>query len=302
MMKRSLLWEMLCGLLIGLLIMPAQPAQAQWTTFDFNAYAQRIKSELKRAQEWSEKVRQHRMLYTNAVEQLTTLGGVLERVDKELAKDKELARLTNDISEIIRGSVKLKNQIENQTRYQIAALQRIDSRVRNGIFDPEQDLQDLENYLLYSMGRNSKQTLRRAVNTANADAILRVWMDERQSLTKQRAEAYEKLKELEKLLNQKMDQLKKQNPPPLDATNTTQPLNDAIYQTETLIGKLERDIAALEEKIQQRLNAHGLRLSDMENFAYQIESAKVAWLELQKTKQEISKAFDAAVVDMNDTR
>jgi len=33
-----------------------------------------------------------------------------------------------------------------------------------------------------------------------------------------------------------------------------------------------------------------------------LESAKVAWLELQKTKQEISKAFDAAVVDMNDTR
>src|SRR5215470_6225880 len=121
----------------------------------------------KRALEWSEKVRHYQTLFTNAVEQLTTLGGVLERVDKELAKDKELARLTNDISDIIRGSRKLKNQIENQTRYQIAALQRIDSRVRNGIFDPEQDLQDLENYLLYSMGRNSKQTLRRAVNTAN---------------------------------------------------------------------------------------------------------------------------------------
>jgi len=89
--------------------------------------------------------------------------------------------------------------------------------------------------------------------------------------------------------------------PPLDATNTTQPLNEAIYQKEMLIGKLERDIAALEEKIQQRLNAHGLRLSDMENFAYQIESSKVAWLELQQTKQEISKAFDAAVVKMNNT-
>jgi chromosome segregation ATPase len=300
MMKRPLR-EILCGLLIGLLIMPAQPAQAQWTVFDPTAYTQRVKSEIKRALEWSEKVRHYQTLFTNAVEQLTTLGGVLERVDKELAKDKELARLTNDISDIIRGSRKLKNQIENQTRYQIAALQRIDNRVRNGIFDPEQDLQDLENYLLYSMGRNSKQTLRRAVNTANADAILRVWIDERQNLTEQRADAYDKLKDLKKMLDQKMDQLKKQKPPPLDATNTTQPLNEAIYQKEMLIGKLERDIAALEEKIQQRLNAHGLRLSDMENFAYQIESSKAAWLELQQTKQEINKAFDAAVVDMNNT-
>jgi len=300
MMKRPLR-EMLCGLLIGLLIMPAQPAQAQWATFDSAAFGQRAKSEIKRLKEWLDTIRHYQMLYTNAVEQLTTLGGVLERVDKELAKDKELARLTNDISDIIRGTRQLKNQIENQTRYQIEALQRIDSRVRNGLFDPEQDLQDLENYLLYSMGRNSKQTLRRAVNTANADAILQVWMDERQDLTKQRARAYEKLKELKKLLDQKMDQLKKQNPPPLDAANTTQPLNEAIYQTETLIGKLERDIAALEEKIQQRLNAHGLRLSDMENFAYQIESSKAAWLELQQTKQEIDKAFDAAVVEMNNT-
>ena len=276
MMKRPLR-EVLCGLLIGLLIMPAQPAQAQWATFDSAAFGQRAKSEIKRVKEWLDTIRHYQMLYTNAVEQLTTLGGVLERVDKELAKDKELARLTNDISDIIRGTRQLKNQIENQTRYQIAALQRIDNRVRNGIFDPEQDLQDLENYLLYSMGRNSKQTLRRAVNTAKADAILRVWMDERRDLTEQRARAYEKLKELEKALNQ------------------------AIYQTEMLIGKLERDIAALEEKIQQRLNAHGLRLSDMENFAYQIESSKAAWLELQQTKQEIDKAFDAAVVEMNNT-
>src|SRR5262245_5905279 len=205
MMKRPLR-EILCGLLIGLLILPAQPAQAQWATFDSTAYTQRVKSEIKRALEWSEKVRHYQTLYTNAVEQLTTLGGVLERVDKELAKDKELARLTNDISDIIRGTRQLKNQIENQTRYQIDALQRIDNRVRNGLFDPDQDLQDLENYLLYSMGRNSKQTLRRAVNTANAEAKLRVWMDERQSITEQRADAYDKHKELNKTLNNKLQQ------------------------------------------------------------------------------------------------
>src|SRR5262245_38444213 len=99
MMKRPLR-EILCGLLLGLLIMPAQHAQAQWATFDSAAYTQRVKSELKRVQEWADRVRHYQMLYTNAVEQLTTLGGVLERVDKELAKDKELARLTNDISDI----------------------------------------------------------------------------------------------------------------------------------------------------------------------------------------------------------
>lgn len=291
MRSKSLLREMLCGLLIGLLIMSAQPTQA-FPVFDAAAYGQRVKSELKRIQEWAEKIRQYQTMYTNAVQRLTTLRGVLQTVDKELAKNLELARLTNDISEIIRGSVKLKNQIENQTRYQIAALQRIDDRVRNGIFDPEQDLRDFEDYLMHSMGRNSKQTIRMAIRTADADAQVSKWMTERQRLSGQLAEEKKKLKELTK----RLEQAKKHPADP----DSTQPLNEAIYQTEMSIGKLERDIAALEEKIQERLITHGLRLSDMENFAYQVESAKVAWLELQKTKKEITKAFDAAVVDIKD--
>jgi hypothetical protein len=300
MRSKSLAREMLCGLVVGLLIMPAQPAQAQWTVFDPAAYSQRVKSEIKRIQEWVQRVQQYQMMYTNAVQQLTTLGGVLKTVDKELAKNLKFAQLTNDISEIIHGSIKLKRQVENQTRYQINALQRIDDRLRNGIFDPEQDLQDFENYLLHTMGRNSKQTIRMALRTADADSQVSKWMTDKQRLSGQLATEHKKLADLRK----RLDQAKKhpeQGQNPLDP-DSTQPLNEAIYQTELLIGRLEREIAALDEKIQQRLTAHGLRLSDMENFAYQVQSAKVAWLELQKTKQEISKAFDAAVVDMNDTR
>src|SRR5262249_44737962 len=103
MTRKTLFREALCGLLIGLFLMPAQPAQA-FPVFDAPAHAQRIKAELKRAQEWAEKVKQYQQLYTNAVNQLTTLRGVLQRVDKELAKNLELAQLTNDISEIIHGS------------------------------------------------------------------------------------------------------------------------------------------------------------------------------------------------------
>ncbi|HEY7318918.1 MAG TPA: hypothetical protein VIE89_15190 [Candidatus Binatia bacterium] len=297
MRSKSLAREMLCGLVIGLLIMPAQPAQAQWPVFDAAAYTQRIKTEINRVKEWLEKVRQFQMLYTTSVEQLTTLGGVLEKVDKELAKDLELARLTNDISEIIRGSLQVKRQIESQTRYQINALQRIDDRLRNGVFDPEQDLQDFENYLVHTMGRNSKQTIRMALRTADADSQVSKWMTEKQRLSGQLADAQKKLDALEK----RLDQAKKhpeQGQNPLDP-DSSQPLNEAVYQTEMLIGRLEREIAALDEKIEQRLIAHGLRLSDMENFAYQIESSKSAWMELQQTKQEINKAFDAAVVEMN---
>jgi hypothetical protein len=283
---------MLCGLLIGLLVMPARVAHAQWPVFDAAAYTHRIKSEIKRVQEWAERVRQYQTMYTNVVNQLTTLRGVLQTVDKQLAKNMELARLTNDIGEIIRGSFKLKRQIENQTRYQIAALQRIDDRLNNGIFDPEQDLQDFEDYLMYSMGRNSKQTIRMAVRTAQADAQLNKWMTEKQEADKDLSDARKAEAELVARLERE-----KNNPDPF----VIQPLTDALQKNQLLIESLSKKITDLEEKIQQRMNLYGVRLSDMENFAYQVQSAKVAWLELQKTKQEINKAFDAAVVGMKDS-
>jgi hypothetical protein len=47
------------------------------------------------------------------------------------------------------------------------------------------------------------------------------------------------------------------------------------------------------------MNAYAARLSDIENFGYQIESTKAAWLELQKTKQTIADSLDTAVRGMN---
>jgi hypothetical protein len=299
-MRSKLMREILCGLLLGgLLVAPAQSVQAQWATFDATAYGQRIKAEINRANEWAEKVQHYQLMYTNAVQQLSTLRGMLNVVDKQLSKNLKFAQLTNDISDIIQSSIKLKRQIENQTRYQINALQRIDDRLKNGLFDPEQDLQDFEEYLTQTIGRNSKQTIRMKLRTADADSQISKWWTEKQRLAGQLAAERKKLDDLRK----EMDRVKKrpdQGEAPRDP-DTSQPLNEAVYQSELLIGKLEREIATLEEKIQERLTAHGLRLSDMENFAYQVQSAKVAWLELQKTKEEINKAFDAAVVEVKDT-
>jgi DNA mismatch repair ATPase MutS len=75
-------------------------------------------------------------------------------------------------------------------------------------------------------------------------------------------------------------------------------LNESIQKTEARIDTLKKNIAELEEKIQHRINALGLRLSDMENFGYTIESTKAAWRELKKTKAEIAATFDATILEM----
>src|SRR5215475_1752243 len=183
--RKSPLREILCGLLLGLLIMPPAPARAQLfggIVFDPKNYALQIAKKIDEANQFLQTALYYQQLYTNAVNQLTTLRGVLQTVERQLGKNLEIARLTNDIAEIIRGSYQLRRQAENMVRYQIASLQRIDDRLKNGILDPERDLQDFEEYLVYSMGRNSKQTIQLAVRTAQADAQVHRWMKDKELL------------------------------------------------------------------------------------------------------------------------
>ena len=147
---KPLLREILCGLLLGLLIMPPPPARAQLfggIVFDPKNYALQITKKIDEANQFLQTLLYYQQLYTNAVNQLTTLRGVLQTVERELDKNLEIARITNDIAGIIRGSYQLRRQVENMVRYQIASLQRIDDRLKNGILDPERDLQDFVHIL-----------------------------------------------------------------------------------------------------------------------------------------------------------
>ncbi|HEY8462121.1 MAG TPA: hypothetical protein VIM99_17160 [Blastocatellia bacterium] len=289
---KSILRETLCGLLLGLLIMPPAPARAQFLggiVFDAKNYALQVQKRIEEVNRFLATVQHYQQLYLNAVNQLFTLRGVLQTVEKHLAKNLEMARLTNDIAEIIRGSYQLRRQVENMVRYQIASLQRIDDRLKNGILDPERDLQDFEEYLAYSMGRNSRQTIQLAVRAAQADAQLSKWMTEKMSLEIALAQEAKKLGAYQERLERE-----KYNPDP----GVIQALNESIQKTEARIDTLKKNIAELDEKILQRVNALGLKLSDMENFGYTIESTKAAWRELKNAKAEIAVAFDATILEM----
>src|SRR5262245_17244487 len=283
--SNTLLHEMLCGLLLGLLIMPAQPVRAQFLggiVFDPKAYALKIEEKIENANRFLQTVRHYQ-------ETFTSLRGILATVERNLAKDMEVAHLTVDIGTVIHGAYMLQNQVRNMVKYEIASLQQIDDRLRNGIFDPDKDLADLEEYLIYSMGRSSRQTIQRAVRTALADAQVSKWVTDRRLLQISLAEAYYKLNAYRKRLERE-----KNNTDPM----VIKSLNEAIQQIEMQIIDLKKSIAELSDKIEERIKAHGLRLSDMENFGYSIESTSMAWEGLLNSKSQIADTFDAAFLNM----
>ncbi len=105
MRRKSLLHQFTLGLLIGVFIMPPSVAHAQWTVFDPSQYALQVSKKVEEANRWL----QH---YTNLVQQLTTLSGVLKAADDLVAKQKNAITTMSNIGRTVRASFQLKDQLE----------------------------------------------------------------------------------------------------------------------------------------------------------------------------------------------
>jgi len=289
MKKRRMLRKLILGILVGLILMPPQ-AQA-FPVFDIAAYGQRIKSELNRLQEWAETIKHYQAMFDKAVQQWTTMKGILQTVDETLAKQKELALIASDLGQIIRGSFLLKREYEALIKYNIKALESIDQRLKNGIFNPDADLRDFENYLQFSIGRSSQETVALRVQAAQKDSQIAAWMDEEANL---RAE----IAATTKMITQLQERLRAESGVTGDPKNIQQ-INELIALKTKSLEDLDKRDKELREKITDRLNLYGVRIQDMENFGYQIQSVNQAWQSLNKSKDNISNTIDGLILQQS---
>src|SRR5262245_52159529 len=107
-------------------------------------------------------------MFDNAVKQYTTLKGVLEKTEDLVAKQRNAITTMSNIGRTVRGVYQLKDQLEAIVISRMGALKNINERLRNGIFNPEADLQDFEEYLRNSIGRSSQDTV------ANLQRLMRM--------------------------------------------------------------------------------------------------------------------------------
>lgn len=290
MMRNHLSRYLVVGLLLGMLVVPAPPAQAQFTVWDPTNYALQLAKKIEEANRWLETVRHYTTMIDKTVQQLTTMQGVLRNVDEQLARNVRLVRFVSSVGQIVRGSYQLKRQLEGMIRYRIAMLKSIDDRLRNGIFDPQQDLNDLENYLKFTIGRSADETVARLDKLARNDSQLESWCVRRTQVQKDLAVARETLKQAEQQLEAE------KNKPDADQSNVAH-LNDVILQQQKLISELEKEHADLQGKITERAAKYGLRLQDMENFAFSIMTVNDGWLTLQQTKDQIERTLTDLIID-----
>ncbi len=279
MRKKSLLYYLALGLLVGVLILPPSVAHAQWTVFDPAQYTLQVAKKVEDANRWI----QH---HTNLVEQLTTLKGVLEKTDDLVAKQKNAITTMSNIGRTIRASFQLKDQLEAIVTTRLDMIKRIDDRLRNGIFDPEADLRDLDEYLRNSIGRSSQDTIANRERLARMDNQLELWQRELRLKEQKKSWAKGKQKMTTELLY-----AEDQKPDAQKCSSCIASLKDELANYEILIAQLEVEILELRCQIENRVKQYNIQMQERVRFGEQVQSMNDGWSRFNDSLDELQKAL-----------
>jgi chromosome segregation ATPase len=285
MQKPSLIKQLLLGLLLGIFLMPAQPAQAQWTVFDPTSYAAQIEEMAREVDRWMSTIQHYTAMYDKAVQQVTSLGGILTIVDKQLARNKDLVASVASIGQTVRHIYQLKRQIENMVQCRIRAIQQLDSRLKAGIFNPQQDLQDLEEYLRNSIGRASQDTLANLERLANMDNEFERMRYELQNAYGRLAEAQAVLKQYEEMLTTEMAK-------PDNERHSLALIQTQISNTKIQIEQIKAQITDLTEKLATKTKQYGIELQTRGQYGQQVHQTNQAWESTIPVRKEILDQID----------
>ncbi len=279
--KRSLCYRLTLGLFIGILIMPVQPAQAQLggVVFDPKAYALQVAKRLEDAQRYVK-------MFDNAVQQLTTLRGVLEKADDLVAKQRNAINTMSNIGRTVRASFQLKDQLEAVVKTRLNMLRSIDNRLRNGIFDPEADMRDLEDYLRSSIGRSSQDTVANLERLKHMDNQLERWDLELKKARKGLAEAERDRQDAKAELDAQ-EALPEAERCALCMVSS----REKISNCDVLIAHYTSKIDELLCQIENRHRDYHVLMDERVKFGQQVNSTNQAWTDFNNSMDELQRAL-----------
>lgn len=285
--KISFKRQLTLGLLLGMILAAPLPAHAQWTVFDPSAQAQRMAEYLKEAERWAQRVNQFGMEYQKLIEQLTTMKGVLSKAEEMVGINRQTIATLASIGRTVRGVFQLKNMIESMVRVKIRAIKRIKDRLNSGLFDPDQDWQDFEEYLRNSIGRSAQDTIATAERLAEMD-------NEYDRLRTDLQIARERLARANEDLAKNLQWLKEETErdSAIQSAEAVESYKRTIDSLRALVVQLQSEITRLESAIEEKVKKYGIRLEAEDNFGQEIDSTTKAWRETTDIKADILQRID----------
>src|SRR5262245_39115288 len=181
------------------------------------------------------------------------------------------------------GQIRAPKWPESECQNQI---KRIDDRLRNGSFDPDADLRDLDEYLRSCIGRSSQDLIANRERLVKMDNQLELWQREMMLKVQKKSWAEGKQITTEKLLdteNRKLDAQK--------CSSCIASLKDELANYEILIGQLEVEILDLRCQIENRVKQYNIQLQERVKFGEQVQSLNDGWSRFNNSLDELQKAL-----------
>src|SRR6266850_779011 len=168
---KNLIKRLLLGILVGAILVPVT-TQAQFTVFDPAQYSLQIERQIEEANRWLERVKHYTDEINKMVEQISTMKGVLSQAERLVLHNDNLTRTMAQIGQAVRDVFALKRAMETMVISRLNMIKSIKTRLASGIFDPEADLRDFEDYLRNSIGRTEQDKIATMNRIAMFDATL----------------------------------------------------------------------------------------------------------------------------------
>lgn len=270
--KLSFTKQILMSLLLTSIFLSfeVKPARAQWTVFDPSQYALQLSKKIEEATRWMETINHYISMYENAVKQyekmvesVSNLRGILDKVDEQVTRHKQLITTYAQLGKLIRGTFELKRRIENTITSQIQSIVNISRRLRNGIFDMDQNKRDLDDFLRHSIGRRADAELKNLERLAKLDSELERLLYDREMILLDLAKLYEERAHIA----EKIKAIDTSDPANQDGV---QSLIDQMLAINLRITTVEGGLRELEAKIQEKFVKYGLKIEQMTEFGAQI--------------------------------
>ncbi|PYS27315.1 MAG: hypothetical protein DMF75_20605 [Acidobacteria bacterium] len=257
---KNIVKRVLLGILLGAILTPAT-TQAQWTVFDPAQYSLQIERQIEEANRWLERVKHYTDEINKMVEQITTMKGVLSQAEKLVLHNANLTRTMAQIGQTVRDVFE------------------------SGIFDPQADLRDFEDYLRNSIGRTEQDKIATMNRIAMFDATLaRLYHDLQTAEARQAGAALE--------MKQAKDKLEAELAKPQEeqCAHCISDLKLEIASCEKMIADLDTQISNLSTQIEDRVKLYNLTMEERVRIANRVKATDEAWDNLNIVKDGI---FDA---------
>src|SRR6266542_2913493 len=274
----------LIGVLLGTVLMPAT-THAQWTVFDPAQYSLQIERQIEEANRWLERVRQYSEKINKLAEQITTMKGVLTQAEKLVLHNANLTRTMAQIGQTVRDVFALKRAMETMVISRLNMIKSIKTRLESGIFDPQADLRDFEDYLRNSIGRQEQDKIATMNRIAMFDATLARLYHDLQTAQARQAGAAQEMKQAKDKLDAELAK-----PQEEQCAHGISDLKLEIASCEKMIADLDTQITNLSTQIEDRVKLYNLTMEERVRMANRVKATDEARNNLNIVKDSI---FDA---------